>query len=51
MIWSDALVMALGAVVGGVAGANLARRIGRTAVQRTVVAVGFFMALALMARL
>ena len=51
VIWSDALVMALGAVVGGVAGASLARRIGRTAVQRTVVVVGFVMALALMARL
>ena len=51
VIWSDALVMALGAVVGGVAGASLARRIGRTAVQRTVVVVGLAMALALMARL
>ena len=51
VIWSDALVMALGAVVGGVGGANVARRIGRHAVRRIVVVVGFVMALSLMLRL
>jgi hypothetical protein len=51
VIWSDALVMAAGAVIGGVAGAGLARRIGRTGVRRIVVAIGFSMALSLMLRL
>ncbi len=51
VIWSDALVMAVGAVVGGVGGANVARRIGRHAVRRIVVVVGFVMALSLMLRL
>ncbi len=51
VIWSDALVMAIGAIVGGVGGANIARRIGRDSVRRIVVVVGFVMALALMARL
>jgi len=37
--------------VGGVGGASIARRIGRDAVRRIVVAVGFVMALSLMLRL
>lgn len=49
--WPDALVMAAGAVVGGVAGAGLARRIGREAVRRVVVGIGFAMAIAMMLRL
>ena len=36
---------------GGVGGANIARRIGRDAVRRIVVVVGFAMALSLMLRL
>ena len=48
VLWSDALVMAVGAVVGGVGGASIARRIGRDAVRRIVVVVGFVMALSLM---
>ena len=51
VIWSDALVMAVGAIVGGVGGANIARRIGRNTVRRVVVVVGFVMALSLLARL
>lgn len=51
VIWSDALVMAVGALVGGVGGANIARRIGQRAVRRIVVVVGFVMALSLMWRL
>ena len=49
--WPDALVMAAGAIVGGVAGANMARRVGPGAVRRIVVVVGFAMALSLMLRL
>ena len=30
VVWPDALVMAVGAIVGGVGGAGLARRIGRS---------------------
>jgi hypothetical protein len=50
VIWSDALVMAVGAIVGGVGGAHVARRIGRDAVRRIVIVVGFAMALSLMLR-
>ena len=49
--WPDALVMAVGAIVGGVGGANMARRVGPGAVRRIVVVVGFAMALSLMLRL
>ena len=51
VVWRDALVMAAGAVVGGVGGAGLARSIGRTAVRRIVIAIGLAMALSLMLRL
>jgi hypothetical protein len=42
--------MAVAAVVGGYGGAGVARRIGRTAVRRVVIAVGFGMALSLFLR-
>lgn len=48
--WPDALVMALGATIGGYAGAGAARRLGRVAVRRLVVVLGFTMALALALR-
>lgn len=51
VFWSDALVMAVGAMTGGVAGAMLARRIGRVAVRRVVVIVGFAMAASMLLRL
>jgi uncharacterized membrane protein YfcA len=51
VVWSDALVMAVGAVLGGIGGAGIARRIGRTAVRRIVVVLGFAMAVSLMLRL
>lgn len=49
--WPHAAIMAAGAVAGGVAGVGLARRIGRTAVRRMVVGIGFAMAVSLMLRL
>ena len=49
--WPYVLVMAAGAVAGGVGGARLARRMGRTAVRRVVIAIGFAMALSLFLRL
>jgi uncharacterized protein len=51
ILWPDALVMAIGAVVGGVAGAGTARRVGRPVVRRIVIIVGFAMALAMFMRL
>lgn len=45
--WPYVLVMAVGAIAGGVGGAGLARKIGRTAVRKVVVAIGFGMALSL----
>lgn len=48
--WPDALVMTAGFILGGFGGASLARRAGQKAVRRTVVVIGFAMALALMFR-
>ncbi len=45
--WPYVLIMALGAIAGGYLGAGLARRIGRTAVRRIVIGIGFAMALSL----
>lgn len=45
--WSFVLVMAIGALAGGYGGAGLARRIGRTAVRRIVIGIGFAMAISL----
>jgi uncharacterized membrane protein YfcA len=45
--WPDVLVMAIGAILGGIGGAGTARRIGRSAVRRIVVALGFVMAISL----
>jgi len=46
ILWEHALVMAVGAIAGGVSGAGAARRVGRVVVRRVVVVVGFTMALA-----
>jgi len=51
VVWPEALVMAIGAIAGGIAGAGLARRLGRRAVRYIVIAVGFAMALSMMFRL
>jgi uncharacterized protein len=48
--WPDAVVMAAGAIVGGVGGAGVARRLGRRTVRRIVVVIGLLMAAALMFR-
>jgi len=45
--WPDVGVMALGAIVGGYAGAGTARKIGRTAVRRIAILIGFGMAVSL----
>ena len=48
--WPDVVVMAIGAIAGGVGGAGVARRLGRPAVRRIVIAVGLVMAVKLMLR-
>jgi hypothetical protein len=48
--WEFAIVMAVGAIAGGIGGAGLARRLGRTAVRRIVIVIGFGMAFSLMLR-
>jgi uncharacterized protein len=49
--WRPALVMAVAAIIGGVWGAGVARRIGPAGVRRIVIVVGFTMALSLLLRL
>ena len=49
--WPHALVMSAGAIVGGIWGAGIARRIGPKGVRRIVIAVGFTMTLSLLLRL
>lgn len=46
--WPYVVVMALGAIAGGYLAAGVARRLGRTAVRRIVIAIGFSMALSLL---
>ncbi len=47
VFWPDVVVMALGAIVGGYSGAGVARKLGRTAVRKIVIAVGLGMAVSL----
>jgi uncharacterized protein len=47
----DAVVMAIGATIGGVAASGLARRMGRKTVRRAVIVIGFSMAFAMFLRL
>jgi hypothetical protein len=49
--WPHALIMAIGAISGGVWGAGVARRIGPKGVRKIVIAVGFTMAISLLLRL
>ena len=41
VVWSDALLMAVGALLGGYFGASMAVRVGRVWVRRGIVAIGF----------
>jgi uncharacterized protein len=44
VIWQDALVMMAAAILGGIGGAGMARRLGRAAVRKLVIAIGFAIA-------
>jgi hypothetical protein len=48
--WPFAAVMAAGSIAGGAGGAGVARRIGRTAVRRIVIAIGLGMAVSMFFR-
>jgi hypothetical protein len=45
--WPDVVIMALGAIAGGIGGAGVARKLGRAAVRRIVICIGFAMAISL----
>ena len=45
--WPYVVLMAVAAISGGYGGAGVARRMGRTAVRRIVIAIGFGMAMSL----
>ena len=45
--WPYVLLMVIGAILGGWIGAGTARRMGRTAVRRIVIGIGFAMAISL----
>jgi uncharacterized membrane protein YfcA len=49
--WPHVIVMAIGAIVGGVGSARFARRLDQQTVRRMVIALGFGMAVSLMFRL
>ncbi len=49
--WDDALLMAVGAIVGALIGAFTARRVGQGAVRHVVVVVGLAMAVSMFLRL
>ena len=48
--WPYVVLMAVAAIVGGFAGAGVARRLGRTAVRRVVIFIGIGMAVSLFLR-
>jgi len=48
VIWQDSLLMAMGAIAGGVLGAGVARRLGKTMVRRIVITMGFVMTLTML---
>jgi uncharacterized membrane protein YfcA len=50
VLWRDALIMAVAAVVGGYAGARAARRLGRKFVRGAVIVIGLTMTVALFLR-
>jgi uncharacterized membrane protein YfcA len=49
--WPDVVVMAIGAIAGGLGGAGVARRLGRVAVRRIVIGVGLVTTVVLLYRL
>ena len=50
VLWPFAAGMAIGSIAGGILGAGMARRLGRPAVRRIVIGIGFAMSLAMFLR-
>jgi uncharacterized protein len=48
VLWTDAALMAVGSVVGGLGGAAFAHRIGRQAVRQAVIAIGVIASVSLL---
>jgi len=48
--WPYVVMMAVAAILGGWGGAGTARKLGRTAVRRIVIGIGFFMTLSMLIR-
>jgi len=51
VVWRDAIVLTIGSIIGGFAGARLARRLGRTFVRRAVVVIGLTLTVVMFLRL
>jgi hypothetical protein len=51
VVWSDALLMAIAALLGGYFGASMAVRIGQIWVRRGIVAIGFIIFFAMLWKL
>jgi hypothetical protein len=51
VIWPDALLMAVGALLGGYLGASMAVRIGQVSVRRAIVVLGFVITFVMLWRL
>lgn len=51
VVWSVALVMVGGSIVGGFGGARLAHRVGRRTIRRVIVVIGIVMTVALLVRI
>lgn len=51
VVWSDALLMAVGALLGGYFGASMAMRIGQLVVRRGIVVIGFVITAVMLWRL
>jgi uncharacterized protein len=51
VVWSDALLMAVGALLGGYFGASMAVRIGQLVVRRAIVVIGFTITFVMLWRL
>ena len=51
VVWSDAMLMAGAALIGGYVGAHMAVRVGQTIIRRVIVAIGFIITFVMLWRL